>query len=258
VLSTVLDGFPRREVLPADLGRVQTMRTRCLLTVAVLLVTAASRGGAGAKDAGDAGSQRDQAIKFLKAHVIGKTFKGQERTTKLDNGRMEAVFSATVAYSNLVETEDGFAFDETSVAKQTNYDLDKDGKRVLPGRNEDSAGAIRYEITRRQSTGKLVGFSRVLASTSKRTAPTGNAWAVRMEVGDGVLEMTESTLLYEDHYAEKGKFRPGATDARTRFSVTGGKAQGELVLTAFDVDPKTLKRTPKSDPPIKWIFTEER
>jgi hypothetical protein len=32
--------------------------------------------------------------------VIGKTFKGQERTTKLDNGRMEAVFSATVAYSN--------------------------------------------------------------------------------------------------------------------------------------------------------------
>jgi hypothetical protein len=226
------------------------------MTAALLLTLP---GGSGAGDDGrDTASQRAQAVAFLRAHLIDKTLEGPPTTAKLDNGKVEAVFSSRTTFSNLAETKDGFLFDETTIHKQMNHDLDSDGKRILPGRDVSLVQTSRVEITQRKSTGKLVGFRRVLATTSQRAGTTGHASLVRMTVDKGGLEMVESSLLYEDHYAEKGRYRPGATEARTRFSVTAGKVQGELVYTGFEVDPETLKRTPKSDPPIKWIITEVR
>jgi hypothetical protein len=227
----------------------------------VLLATVTTRIGAdatAARSRDKAESQRDEAIKFLKTYVIDRSFQEPGSTFKLDNGKVEAVASGAVTYSNLVETKSGFEFDLTWHFKQINYDLDKNGKHISPGRDESSVDTNRYEIDERKSTGKLIGFNRMLASTRKNISPTGKASMVRIEMRGGALEVNESTMLYDDLFAEKGAFKPGAVDMFWRFNVNGGRVRLEHVETAFDVDPMSMKRTPNNGTVLKMSFTEEK
>src|SRR6266446_447449 len=106
--------------------------------ITITLVAWAALSGTGfvvAEEKKSEASDRAQVIKFLKEHVIGKTVATPKTTFKWDDNRMEGDYEDQTTFNNLSETAAGFSFDVTIVGKQSIYDLDKEGKRVAPGRD---------------------------------------------------------------------------------------------------------------------------
>ena len=229
------------------------MKDKVVFALALgLLVCGLSWGWAGEKEEQPKGSSdRVRAIKFLREHVVGKTVATPETVFKYAGNKVEGVTSGTDSYTNLVETVDGFHFDVLSVSRMTNYDLDKEGKRIKPGRNEDATYLTRYDLTERKSTGKLVGTARIVSSTHK-TFTAGLTSAVLVTVGETGLETKEYSLLYEDFFEKEGKWKAGASETKIRFSLEEGKLRVDGENLQFDVDPKTLNKTRTADPPMKW------
>jgi hypothetical protein len=215
-----------------------------------LAVCGLSRGQGRSKEE-PKGSDRARALKFLREHVVGKTVATPDTIIKYAGNKVEGVTSGTDSYTNLVETADGFKFDVVTVSKLTNYDLDKEGKRVKPGRNEDATFLTRYHLTERKSTGKLVGTARVMSSTHK-TFTAGLTVAVLMTVPKAGLQTKEHSLFYDDFFEAKGKWKPGASESTIRFYLDNGKLWVAAETLQFDVDPETLKKTRTADPPMKW------
>ena len=193
-------------------------------------------------------SDRAQVTKFFKEHVIGKTLATPKTTFKWDDNKMEGDYEDQTIYNNFTETAEGFAFDVTSVSKQTLYDLDKEGKRLQPGRDFSGTFVGRYEICERASTKKLTGISRPLSTTIKAPSPEGTATLVTgMKVAGGKLTWNETLPGYEDDLGLKGQYKPGSWDMKMSMSIIEGKLQIEGDQTNFDVDSDTLKRTPRKE-----------
>src|SRR5262245_53066047 len=91
-------------------------------------------------------SDRTDVVKFLKDHVIGKTLVTPSIVSKANDGKLEETYEDQSTFGNFVETESGFQFDLTVKAKSVIYDLDKDGKRILPGKDQSGVTVFRYEI----------------------------------------------------------------------------------------------------------------
>jgi len=219
-----------------------------VLACAVLTV-AAIRAADEPKDNGRTNdSDRAQVTKFFKEHVIGKTLGTPKTKFKMDDNKMEGDYEDQQIYNNFTETAEGFAFDVTSVSKQTLYDLDKEGKRIQPGRDFSGTFLSRYEICERASTKKLTGINRPLSTTIKAPSPEGTVTIVTgMKVADGKLTWNESVPAYIDFPGIKGKYKPGSYDVKMTISIVEGKLQIEGDQTNFDVDPDTLKRTPAKE-----------
>jgi hypothetical protein len=206
---------------------------------------------AGQPKAAEKASERDRVVKFLKDHVIGKTLATPATTWKLDGGKVEVVMEDQTTLSNLVETANGFQFDVTSVSDTRSFDLDAQGKRIMPGRNWSGVSVARVEINERKSTKKLVGLSRTISTTMKDDDGGGFA-ATQMSIQDGQLVVKDFGILYYDYLIADGKFKPGTFEGTTRYSVEKGKLQSRWEGVTFDVDPETLQRTPSKDklPPM--------
>jgi hypothetical protein len=201
-----------------------------------------------ADDKKDEAGDRARVLKFLKEHVIGRTVVTPKTTFKVDDGKLEGEYEDLTSYTNLVETEQGFAFDVTTVSKDTRYDLDKDGKRTLPGRDLSGTEVFRYEFCERASTKKLTGTARLLSRTTKGASYEAVAILVSgVKVADGKLTWNETLPGYVDLTASKGKFKPGSWDSKSTMSVEKGKLVTEYETKRYDVDPETLKRTPTKD-----------
>jgi hypothetical protein len=193
-------------------------------------------------------TDRAHVMKFLKQHVIGKTVATAKRTDKWDDKKMEFDYEDQVTFNNFTETAEGFSFDVTTVSKTTSYDLDKSGRRVLPGRDFSGTFVARYELCERASTKKLTGTGRVLSMTIKMPSQEGTAILVTgVKVADGKLTWNETLPGYTDTFAAKGKYKPSTWDGKYTFAAVQGKLQTEYDQTNFDVDPDTLKRTPMKD-----------
>ena len=193
-------------------------------------------------------SDRTDVVKFLKNHVMGKTLVTPLTANKGDGGKFEETYEDQSSFSNLVETETGFHFDLTVKAKQVVYDLDKDGKRILPGRDQSGVTVFRYEVSERKSTQKLMGYWRVVSTTVKELTPLGTVATVHHpQVADGQLIWKESQAGYADSTAPLGKFKPGAYSSKSKLLLADGKLQWHWDQVNFDVDPETLQRTPTKD-----------
>jgi hypothetical protein len=197
----------------------------------------------------DAASDRVRVAKFLKEHVIGKTIVTPKTAFKADNGKMEGEYQDLTSYSNFAETASGFSFDYTTVSQDMRYDLDKDGKRVLPGRETSGTEVYRYEFCERASTKKLMGTARPTTATTKTPSRDGSAILVTgIKIADGKLLWEETLPGYADFFAANGKYKPGSWDSRFTYSIVEGKLWLEYQETKrYDVDPDTLKRTPTND-----------
>jgi hypothetical protein len=215
-------------------------------TTAILLAFAAL--GAAADESPAEAGDRAAVMKFLKDHVVGKTVVSPRTAGKRDAGRMESDYEDQTTFGNFAETPQGFRFDVTTVSKETRYELGKDGKRVLPGRDMSGVEVYRYELCERASTKRLTGTARLLTMTTKVPSREGAALLVtRVTVKDGKLSFNETLPGYLDLVASKGKYKPGSWDSKTTLSLAGGKLRMEYEVTNFDVDPDTLKRTPTKD-----------
>jgi hypothetical protein len=222
----------------AAMGRIML----ALLACAILM------GKATADEKKDESSDRAQVTKFLKEHVIDKTVASPKETTKQDEGRMESDAEDQTTFNNFTESAQGFGFDMTVVNKERRYEIGKDGKRILPGRDLSGTEVYRYEIIERVSTKKLTGSVRFLSMTTKVPSRAGASILVTgVKVVDGKLTWNETLPGYLDLIAAGGKYKPGSWDGKYTFSLDGGKLQFQAEYTNFDVDPDTLKRTPTKD-----------
>ena len=214
------------------------MKTAHAALLALLVVGMGGRPTPGAEET----SERAKALSFLKDNVIGRTV-SVNLTEKIANGTVETVFSRNTSFVKLMETPNGFQFDAVSVIRQTNYDLDKQGKRVGPGLVEDRTIADRYVVSERKSTKKLIGYSLVVSNSSDFDEAAVDA--VRVGFQDGKLVIDESTVLFNDLFAEGGQFKPGGADVHSEFSIVRGKLRRVQTIQIFDVDPNTLEKQPR-------------
>jgi|SRR5579872_1112961 len=202
-------------------------------------------------------SDRVLVTKFLKEHVINKTVATPKTSYKMDNNKMESESEDQTAFSNFVESAQGFSFDMTIVTKETRFELDKEGKRVLPGRDLSGTEVYRYEIVERVSTKKLTGTCRILSMTTKAPSREGAALLITgMKVADNKLYWSETLPGYLDLIAAGGKYKPGSWDGKSTFSMADGKLRVETEYTNFDVDPDTLKRTPSKEKLPPFVANE--
>ena len=193
-------------------------------------------------------SNRARVTKFLDDHVIGKTVGSPKTTSKRDEGRMEADYEDQTTFNNFASTAQGMRFDVTTVSKETRYELSKDGKRLLPGRDLSGTEVYRYELCERASTKQLTGTARLLSMTTKVPSREGAVLLVTgVKVEGGKLSWNETLPGYLDLVTTKGKYKPGSWDSTSTFSLAGGKLRVEYDVTNFDVNPDTLKRTPTKD-----------
>jgi hypothetical protein len=188
-------------------------------------------------------SERAEVVRFLKDHVIGRTVAMLPMTAGTDPAWIEEVYEDQTSFSNLVETTNGFRFDLTMTTKLTRYRLDQTGKRKKPGRNYSVVQDCRYEVSERKSTGKLVGFRRLLSSTAKDDSFSDAVVLVRMRLQGGTLVVQETEVSYDDSVKAEGPSKVVTSDSETRYVIKDGKLEVHSGRTTFDVDPETLQRT---------------
>jgi hypothetical protein len=202
-------------------------------------------------------SDRILVTKFLKDHVMHKTVTSPKTTYKLDDNKMETDSEEQTTFNNFTDSEQGFSFDIAIVSKETRYELNKDGKRVQPGRDLSGIEVYRYEIVERVSTKKLTGTVILVSMTTKAPSRGGAAILVMgMIVSGGKLTWNETLPGYLDLIASGGKYKPGSWDSKNTVSLNKGKLRIEYDITNFDVDPETLKRTPMKENLPLFVATE--
>ena len=185
-------------------------------------------------------SKLTKVADYLNEHVAGKALE-TKITQKIDNGWMEAVFARRMTFSKILVSRNLLAFDVVAVINQTNYDLDKDVQRVMPGHKEDRVLVVRYEIWSSKSTGAMTGISRCVSSSMDEAI--GGANSVRLSLKDNTLTLDEVTVGYADLFASGGKSKPGGEETRRVISVVDGKVRMTDDTTAYDIDSDTLKRS---------------
>jgi hypothetical protein len=158
---------------------------------------------------------------------------------------------------DLAETSGGFSFEATTLTKGMIYDLDKEGRRIQPGRPWSGTTVVRYEIGERASTKRLTGFSRILSTTIKDSRPTGLVRIVtKMRLSDGQLTLEETRPGYADAPAAGGAYKPYTSNVKTTLSLEGGKLRDESHVAYFDVDPDTFERSPSPVRTVTTVSTE--
>jgi hypothetical protein len=221
------------------------MKTRAFFAVACVLMFAAQSVSAQAQTTLFSAPELD----FFCRYMLGKEFSmpaDAEKTRRLDGGKVELEFDFKNRYANLVVSPEGFSFNVLSTTKRTYYDLNAEGKRILPGRNMDRTIVQKHQFGRSKSTGKIVGHREILYNDS----PDANFGMA----GNMTLFMEGDKLVnlflpggYTDLAAAEGKFKPGTVSARAEFVVKDGKIIRTSVSETFDVDPETLKMTPTGE-----------
>jgi hypothetical protein len=181
--------------------------------------------------------------------MLGKEFSmlpEASQIRRLDEGRIEPEYDRTIRFANLAVSPEGFSFNVLMMIKQTNFDLDADGNRILPGRVMDRTLVNRMRFGRSQSTGKIVGHRDTLYSDSPRVnfGMTGNM----------IMSMEEDKLViltipggYFDGFAAGGEFVPRTARIRMEVDVRDDKVFLTSTVQIFDVDADTLEMTPTGE-----------
>jgi len=190
--------------------------------------------------------QRQEVLGFLRAHVVGRTVVAQPITTRTEAGHVASAYEEDAVYSNLTETATGFSFDLITLARGTRYSQSHSG--LVAEGSLNAVRALRYHMTERLSTNRLLGHARFIASTNTQPDPfEGALFLVRMSVVNGTLVVDESMVGYVDFPAADGSLRPGAVDGTYIYSLEQERLTIRYTQKRFDIDPTTLQRRATAD-----------
>jgi hypothetical protein len=191
-------------------------------------------------------SERERVVRFLRTHVIGRAVVAPPLTTVTDSGRITSAYEEDAVYGNLVLAERGFAFDLTTLARGTRYVQKRQGMAAEGSLN--AVRVLRYELTERASSGRLIGHARFLASTNAAPDPfAGVVFLVQITLARSTLALTEQMVGYADFPSSSGGFVPGAVEGCYKFSSVKGRLLVEYEHQRYDVDPVTLARKASGD-----------
>lgn len=181
-------------------------------------------------------------VRFLKEKVIGKTLCTEEITEQAENGKYESVSEDKITFSNLVAWDDNLRFDFFVVSSEVTYELGHEKQRIGIQKDFNGAALFRYELVKRKSTGEFTGVMRFISSTGKNNveAVISGLFDVRLQ-GDK-LSWKEDQMLYRDHPAENGGFRPMSFDAENSLYIESGKLRFKYIGLSFDIDGDTFQK----------------
>ena len=175
-------------------------------------------------------------------------------TRWIDNGKIEVDFDRTVRFTNLSVSPGGFSFNVLLSVKQTNYDLDAEGKRILPGQMKNRTLIEKHTFSRSKSTGKIVGRTESICHDIPNTvlSMTRNQ-ILFMEDEDKMVIIEIPDGFIGDYFTTGGKYKPGTAKNRTEIVVKDGKVIRTLTSETFDIDPETMKITPTGGDTTPYI-----
>ena len=196
-------------------------------------------------------------LDFFCQYMLNKEFILPTMISKLDNGKMECVFDRTTKFRSISVSTKGFSFIQMYQIKQTNFDLDSNGNRMLPGRTENRNLASKISLRRSDATGKLLGSAVLLFNDHPNVGETGLAddLIVFME-GKDKFVMRTIPGRYGDYFAAGGKFKPGTSISKTEIYLENGKIVSKQIVDTFDVDPETFEKTPTGEQTIYVDYAE--
>lgn len=203
------------------------------------------------------GDLLDRVRAFLDGSVMGRRLVTAPLSYKLENGKLEGLYSDQMTFSGLARTRRGLYFDLTVVASEKVYALDADGGRGELRQDFDNSAVFSYELALRRSTGELTGFMRFAASSMESPPAEAMAslvWQMRFEAGQ--LRWQEKEILYRDMPAADGSHRPAAFEARCRLFLENGKARYEYDGACLDVNPEDWSRSPSDAVIPRFLATE--
>lgn len=195
---------------------------------------------------------KDEILQFLEQNIIGKTLLTDKVVYKLDNGKLEGVYSDKMMFSDLVKTRNGFKFNMTTVTQELVYQLDEKGARTSVAKDYTGTSVFCYELAMRKSTGQLTGYMHCVSSTVENQTMEAVVCGIFDVVFDGnELKWQENQLLYRDNPIGENQYKPAAFDSKARLYLDSGKVVFEYLPVLWDIDPNTLeKRLSKDDYPL--------
>ena len=195
---------------------------------------------------------KDEIIQFVEQNIIGKTLLTDKVVYKLDNGKLEGVYSDKMMFSDLVKTRNGFKFNMTTVTQELVYQLDEKGARTSVAKDYTGTSVFCYELAMRKSTGQLTGYMHCVSSTVENQTMEAVVCGIFDMVFDGnELKWQENQLLYRDNPIGENQYKPAAFDSKARLYLDSGKVVFEYLPVLWDIDPNTLeKRLSKDDYPL--------
>ena len=110
---------------------------------------------------------KDGIILFLKENIIGRNLFTEDVVYKLENGKLEGVYSDRMIFSDLMQTENGFKFNMTTITHELIYNVDNKDNRTTVAKDYTGTSVFCYELAMRKSTGQLTGYMRCISTTVK-------------------------------------------------------------------------------------------
>ena len=179
---------------------------------------------------------KDGIILFLKENIIGRNLFTEDVVYKLENGKLEGVYSDRMIFSDLVQTENGFKFNMTTITHELIYNVDNKDNRTTVAKDYTGTSVFCYELAMRKSTGQLTGYMRCISTTVKNQTMEAVVCGIFDVNFDGKeLKWQENQLLYRDSPIGDGNYKPAAFDAKVRFHLDKGKAVFEYLPTLWDL-----------------------
>lgn len=182
---------------------------------------------------------------FLKTNVENRAMV-RESEGKLPEGKVAYKFRREATMLHL--TKDGLSFHYDTIVKisQQNWDVGPDGMKVGEPRNVDRVLVVHTSIGVRKSTGRLAGVSTIQTTSTENWG--GVSQLHTLTFAEGKLSVQTRTGLYDDFFAEGGKFYPGASIDTESWYLKDGKLVRDTKTQAYKVDPDTLEMKPNGEP----------
>lgn len=201
---------------------------------------------------------KNEIIQFLEQNIIGKTLLTDKVVYKLDNGKLEGVYSDKMMFSDLVRTRNGFKFNMTTVTQELVYELDEKGAKASVAKDYTGTSVFCYELAMRKSTRQLTGYMHCVSSTVENQTMEAVVCGIFDVSFDGKeLKWQESQLLYRDNPIEKNLYKPIAFDSKARLYLDSGKVVFEYLPMLWDIDPNTLEKKLSKDDYPPYISKEK-
>ena len=182
-------------------------------------------------------SNPESVERFLQENVINRTVSKEGKGTYPD-GKREYEFRRDMTFCNLNRNGDTIEFDEISVIKHRVWNLGQDGQRQGEAKSKDRMLVFRYELRHKQSTGAMVGFSRIITSTIDDGSASANEVDLRLD-GEAV-KLTEKTVGYDESRKAGGETYPRASETTKKLGMVDGKLViSTIVSKSIHLDPKT-------------------
>lgn len=185
---------------------------------------------------------------FLKNRVIGKSLRTDETIYQLDDGKLEGVYADEMFFSDLLQSQNGFQFNMTTITREKIYILDSNKNRADIKKDFSGVSVFHYELSQRKSTTQLTGIMKLLSSTVPDHTMECIVYGVcNIELRDEKLHWDEKQLLYRDMPSGSNTYRPVAFDAKIRFYFECDKLRFEYTPSYFDVNTETFQKLLSKD-----------